>query len=139
MKPKLRKAKVGEENILQQIASASEIFVYPKILYKYLITKSAVTAITLAEQIVGYISYTLLPKIKAMYVLQIAFKPEYQGQNLGTSSLNRLINFWKRKFKVETIWLHTIKKRVHKWMINRGFTDILNLGGQLWVLSKPIS
>lgn len=132
----LTKAKQGDGTLVCSIAREGQMSCYSSFIYEFLIRLSCILLIEQNNKNIGYVAFLILPLIRIAFILQIVVKPEYQGQQIGSITFQRLSRLFKRKHYIKSIYLHTLKEKAALWYQKRRFRTLIAIPGKIWVFYK---
>jgi len=133
----IRLAQEDELDQIYEIIKSCKLFYYPRIIYQKLIEYKRILVVVCKDQIVGFLSYFLLPFKTGGFLMQIGFYPKFRGQGLGKMLLNRAYRYLKQD-RVYEIYAHTLRERAAAWFENRGW-KLLAQVPSLWLFKLDIN
>lgn len=119
-----------------KIAKEGGLFNYSQIFYTFLLTMGWLYVLVDKNRVIGYVGYLNFPIIKKVFTMQIGITEEYQGQGLGTKTLEFLCQEVKRKHNVDTVLAHTLKPRVVRLFKRQSWNIIASVLGIVLVKKK---
>ena len=134
----LKKGKSKHLTKVVEIAKEGKVFCYPRIFYAILAIFGWLYVVVKDEQVIGYFCYVALPIINRAFFLQIGITEQYRGQGLGTHCLESFCEHVETKYKITTVWAHTLKPRVVKLLQRQRWKIIMDILGVIFFKKKSL-